>query len=113
MTHQTWEPGSFDAVVLLYSLIHVPLDAQRMVIKRVADCLADQGVLLVTVGWDAWTGSDGDWLGGGAEMWWSHADQATYLAWLEAADLEVAHISFVPDGESGHALVWARRRPRI
>lgn len=113
MTRQKLEPASFDAVIVLYSLIHVPVAVQPSVIKQVSDCLVDGGLLLATVGWEAWTGSDSDWLGGGVEMWWSQTDQATYRTWLEAAGLEVVQSSFVPDGESGHALIWARRRGRM
>jgi SAM-dependent methyltransferase len=112
MTRQTWERASFDAAVMLYSLIHVPLALQPSVIERVADCLVDDGILLATAGWDAWTGSHGDWLGSGAEMWWSQANQATYHVWLEAAGLEVVQSSFVPEDDIGHALFWARPRHR-
>ena len=113
MTRRIWEPASFDAVIVLYSLIHVPLVDQPSVIEQVSDCLVDGGLLLATVGREAWTGSDSDWLGGGVEMWWSQTDQATYRAWLEAAGPEVIECSFVPDGESGHALFWARRRRSV
>ena len=112
MTRPFFEPASFDAVIALYSLIHVPLAVQPSVIEQVSDSLVDGGLLLATVGWEAWTGSDSDWLGGGVEMWWSQTDQANYRSWLEAAGLEVTRGSFVPDGESGHALFWARRRDR-
>lgn len=72
-----------------------------------------EGLLLATTGWEAWTGSDSDWLGGGVEMWWSQTDQATYIAWLQAAELQVVQGNFVPDGESGHAFIWARRQRRM
>jgi 2-polyprenyl-3-methyl-5-hydroxy-6-metoxy-1,4-benzoquinol methylase len=102
----------FDAVIALYSLIHVPIDHQPSVIANVADALVDGGLLLATLGWEAWTGSDPDWIGGGTEMWWSHADRDTYHRWLEVAGFEVMDVSFVPEGASGHALFWARRRLR-
>jgi SAM-dependent methyltransferase len=89
MAHRNFEPASFDAVVALYSLIHVPLAVQPSVIEQVADSLVDGGLLLATVGWEARTGSDSNWLGGGVEMWWSQTDQATYRSWLEAAGLKV------------------------
>jgi SAM-dependent methyltransferase len=112
MARWNWEPASFDAVIILYSLIHVPLAVQPQVIEQFADCLVDGEMLLATVGWEAGTGSDSDWLGGGVNMWWSHADQATYRTWLEAVEVEALQCSFVPDGESGHTLLWARRRNR-
>ena len=71
MTRRIWEPASFEAVIALYSLIHVPLVDQPSVIEQVSDCLVEGGLLLATVGWEAWTGSDSDWLRGGVEMWWS------------------------------------------
>ena len=97
MTRRIFEPASFDAVIALYSLIHVPLAAQPSVIKQISNCLVDGGLLLATTGWEAWTGSDSDWLGGGVEMWWSQTDQATYIAWLQGAELQVVHGNFVPD----------------
>lgn len=42
-------------------------------------------------------------------MWWSHADAGTYRAWIREAGLEVTSQRFVPEGDGGHALFWARR----
>jgi SAM-dependent methyltransferase len=100
-------PASFDAVVCLYALIHVPLDEQPRLIERIATWLRPDGWLLATVGHDAWTGTEDNWLGGGAPMWWSHADAATYRAWLQRAGMTIASESLVPDGASAHTLVWA------
>lgn len=38
-------------------------------------------------------------------------DAGTYRAWLRQAGLEVTSQQFVPEGDSGHALFWARRKP--
>jgi hypothetical protein len=61
--------------------------------------------------WDpaAATGTEDDWLGSSAPMWWSHADAATYAAWLTDAGLVIEHQEFVPEGTGGHALFWARQ----
>lgn len=42
-------------------------------------------------------------------MWWSHADAATNRAWMAQAGLTVEREEFVPEGDRGHALFWARR----
>jgi hypothetical protein len=42
-------------------------------------------------------------------MWWSHADAATYRAWLGRVGLAVEREEFVPEGDGGHALFRARR----
>lgn len=102
-------PDSFDAVVCLYALIHMPLDRQPRLLRDIARWLRPGGLFLATTGQDAWTGTQDNWLGGPATMWWSQADAATYRAWLEQSGLQVTDQRFVPDGDSGHALFWARR----
>ncbi|MEU7838067.1 MULTISPECIES: class I SAM-dependent methyltransferase [unclassified Nonomuraea] len=101
--------ASFDAVVCLYALIHMPLERQPALIGRVAAWLRPSGRFLVTTGWESWTGTEDGWLGGATTMWWSHADAATYRTWLREAGLEVTSEAFVPEGDSGHALFWARK----
>ena len=101
---------SFDAVVCLYALIHMPLDAQPGLLRRAAGWLCPGGWLLALTGQRAWTGTEDNWLGGPATMWWSHADADTYRAWLADASLEVTEQDFVSEGDSGHALFWARRQ---
>jgi SAM-dependent methyltransferase len=104
----------FDGIVALYSLIHLPLDRQPAVIAKMGDALTEGGVVLSTVGWDAWTRGDPDWLGGGAAMWWSHTDHATYRRWFEQAGMEVERVEHVAEGATmGHALLWARRLPAV
>lgn len=102
-------PGSFSAIVCLYALIHLPLAAQPGLLRRAAAWLRPAGWLLATAGEQAWTGTEENWLGGPAPMWWSQADAASYRSWLEDAGLEVTEQAFVPEDESGHALFWARK----
>lgn len=64
-----FDPGSFDAVVCLFVLIHLPDDEQREVVQRTAGWLRPGGVLVATVGARPWTGEEVDWLGGGDRMW--------------------------------------------
>ncbi|MEY9967064.1 ubiquinone/menaquinone biosynthesis C-methylase UbiE [Streptacidiphilus sp. MAP12-16] len=100
---------SFDAIVSFYALIHIPLEEQPSLLERVATWLRPGGWFLGTTGQGAWTGLDDNWLGGGVAMWWSHPDATTSRAWLSQAGLTVEQEEFVPEGEGGHALFWARR----
>lgn len=102
-------PASFDALVCLYSLIHMPLAEQPGLIGRMGGWLRPAGWLLAIAGQDAWTGSEDNWLDGQTPMWWSQADAGTYRGWLREAGLEIISADFVPEGDSGHALFWARR----
>jgi 2-polyprenyl-3-methyl-5-hydroxy-6-metoxy-1,4-benzoquinol methylase len=101
--------ASFDAVVCLYTIIHVPLVRQRPLLVRMVSWLRPDGWLLITTGHKAWTGTESGWLGGDVDMWWSHADADTYRHWLQEAGLEVIDERFVPEGDSGHELFLARR----
>jgi hypothetical protein len=78
-------------------------------LRKIAGWLRPEGWFLGTTGHRAWTGVDEDWLGGGAAMWWSHPDAATSRQWMVEAGLRVEREEFVPEGDSGHALFWARR----
>jgi SAM-dependent methyltransferase len=102
-------PASFDAVVCLYALIHMPLVEQPQLIHRIGTWLRPGGWLLATVGHGAWTGTEDNWLGGPAPMWWSHADAATYRAWLQQAGMTITAEDLVPERESAHTLFWAYR----
>jgi 2-polyprenyl-3-methyl-5-hydroxy-6-metoxy-1,4-benzoquinol methylase len=101
--------ASFDAIICLYSLIHMDLELQPRLLRDIANWLRPGGWLLATVGHLAWTGTETDWLGGTTEMWWSHGDAATYRAWIQTAGLQITAEEFVPEGDGGHALFWARR----
>jgi len=100
------EPGSFEAIVSLYTLIHVPLEDQRVLLPRMADWLRPGGYLLAIIGHTAWTGTE-DYLG--AEMFWDHADAETTLRWIGDAGFDQLWERFIPEGDSGHTLVLARR----
>jgi SAM-dependent methyltransferase len=101
--------AGFDAVVCLYALIHMPLARQPGLIGRMSGWLRPGGWLLATAGQRAWTGTEDNWLGGKASMWWSHADAATYRRWLTDAGFLVTTQQFIPEGAGGHALFWARK----
>ncbi|MQY14130.1 Ubiquinone biosynthesis O-methyltransferase [Streptomyces sp. RB5] len=109
MTTLELPEGSLDAVVCLYALIHVPVAEQPALLARIARWLRPGGLLLCTTGHRAWTGVDEDWLGGGAAMWWSHADAATYRTWLGRAGLGVVREEVVPEGDHSHVLFRCRR----
>jgi hypothetical protein len=92
-------------------LIHLPKPAQQLLLQRIAYWLRPGGLLLVTTGAVAWTGIEENWLGGDRPMWWSHPDAATYRCWLSDAGFTVDAEDYVPEGNAGHQLFWARTDP--
>jgi SAM-dependent methyltransferase len=108
-TSLTFPEASFDAVVSFYALIHVPVEEQLPLIQQIAAWLRPGGRFVATTGHGAWTGTEENWLGGEAAMWWSQTDAATSLGWLADSGLIVDREEFVPEGDSGHTLFWAHR----
>lgn len=102
-----FDMSTFDAVVSFYALIHVPVTDQPGVIASAARWLRPGGLFVATVGHAAWTGTETDWLGGGAAMSWSHPGAATYRAWIESAGLAIEDERFVAEGAGGHTLFVA------
>ncbi len=107
MTELEFPPESFSAIISFYAIIHVPLEQQLELFERIARWLVPGGHLLVTLGHQAWTGTEDDWKG--AKMYWSHADREMYRLWLERCGLRVLTEHFIPEGDGGHALFIARK----
>lgn len=111
MTEHDWSDGSFDVIVSLYALIHVPVDEQPDLLRRITGWLMPGGWLIATVGHRAWTGTEQDCFGvEGAVLYWSHADTATYRRWFEAVGLSLQEEVFIPEGDGGHTLMFAQMR---
>lgn len=110
MTSLQFQDESFAAVVCLYALIHLPLEEQPVLLRGIQRWLQPGGVLLATVGHQAWTGLEKNWLGvDGGDMWWSHADTETYRGWITDAGFTIESEAFIPEGRGGHTLVLATR----
>lgn len=101
--------GSFDAVFAFYSIIHVPVEKQLSLLRSVRAWLRPGGRLVATLGANAWTGTERDWLGvSGATMYWSQADAATYRTWLAETGYVILEEEFVTEGTGGHQLFIAQ-----
>jgi cyclopropane fatty-acyl-phospholipid synthase-like methyltransferase len=108
----SFQPQSFAAIVTFYAVIHMPLEEHSQLFKNIGVWLAPSGYLLAIVGHEAWTGTDDSYLDvDGGEMCWSHADEATNLNWIRQAGLSIHWKRFIPEGDSGHTLVFAQRPP--
>lgn len=110
MAEVRFRPGTFGGVLCLYSLIHLPLDEHRPLLGRIHRWLRPRGTLLLITGETRFTGVEENWLGSNAEMYWSHANGATYERWLAETGFEVLRRSKVPEPGAEHALFLARKR---
>ena len=103
-TEVAFEPESFDAVVSLFLLGHVPRAKQRPLLERIFRWLAPGGRLLATLG----TGNaddevEADWLG--APMFFASYDEAWNRHALESTGFVLEEARIVPVEEPGHGVV--------
>ena len=94
------------AVVSFLAIIHVPVEEQPAILKKIYRWLRPRGYFLATLGARAWTGTEDNWHG--APMYWSHADRNTYLRWLDDCGFRVLWDRFVSEATSGHTLLLAQ-----
>jgi len=101
-----FELESFDAVVSFYAIIHLPREEQPALLGRIHSWLKPGGVFLANWAVSEWEGSEEDWEGWGAPMWWSHYGSETNLAMLQEAGFAVASAQVRTSG--GETWMWVR-----
>jgi SAM-dependent methyltransferase len=101
---------SFEAAVAFFSLIHLPLSEQAIVIERVSRWLTPGGRWLAVIGKWASTRVERDFRGvRGAAMYWSHADVGTYRGWFDRAGFTIETEGSEPrHGNPGYSVLIGR-----
>jgi cyclopropane fatty-acyl-phospholipid synthase-like methyltransferase len=98
------EPGSFDAVVSLFMLGHVPRAEQAPLLGSIASWLREGGYLLATMGTaDAHDEVDDNWLG--APMFFASFDEAADRRLFADADFALIETRVIPVEEPCHGVV--------
>ena len=100
---------SFDCVVCLYSIFHVPRRYHLGILKRFRRVLRSKGLLAVHMGWKEWVGIEEDWLGGRVPMYWSHYGRGKNLSLIQKAKLEVILSKPSRQKDGTHLFVLARK----
>ena len=96
--------ASFDAIVSLYMLGHVPRAEQASLLGSMASWLRAGGYLLATMGTaNADDEVDEDWLG--APMFFASFDEAENRRMLADAGFDLCEAKVIPVEEPGHGLV--------
>jgi SAM-dependent methyltransferase len=103
-TELALEPESFDAVVSLFMLGHVPRAEQAPLLGSIASLLREGGYLLTTMGTaGADDEVDDDWLG--APMFFASFDEPANRRMLADAGFDLVESKVTPIEEPGHGLV--------
>ena len=97
-------PGTFDAVVAFYSLIHVPRQEQSGLLCRIASWLRPGGLLVATMGTGPTEGDYDDFLG--APMYWSSFDGETNRRLVVQTGLEIVSAQEEAEIEHGQPVTF-------
>jgi cyclopropane fatty-acyl-phospholipid synthase-like methyltransferase len=82
MARLRFKTETFDAILSFYSIIHLPLDEQKPLFRKIFRWLKPGGF--------------------GTTMFWSHADQETYDQWLIKVGFKIIRKALVREGTGGH-----------
>jgi SAM-dependent methyltransferase len=103
-------PGSLTAVVALYSIIHLPQDEQKEMIKRIGDWLAPGGTFLATfTAEEASSIVDEKWHDDKGWMFWSSLGQDKLTKTL-TEDVGLVIENAVLDGDEEEEFLWVIAR---
>ena len=111
MSSLAFRPGAFDAIVALYSIIHVPREEHESLLQHLYELLRPAGRLLAVLGRDDWVGRESDWLVPGVEMYWSHFDADTNQRMVERAGFRTLGVQIEPDPLDGAHLFVVAEKP--
>lgn len=107
MTKLEFPEGSFDLIIALYSIIHLPREEQVEMMGKVVKWLKKGGVVLVNFGAEESEGNEMDgWMGEGGWMYWSGLGAEGSLDAVKKVGLEVVK-GEVSDGDGVDAnFLW-------
>jgi SAM-dependent methyltransferase len=112
MTQVSFPSETFDAVVALHSIIHVPRAEHPALLGKIHHWLRPGRAFLATWALAAWEGEESDWEGWGAPMRWSHHDGQTSLKLLRAAGftIERAEVRTTRGTRGDESWLWVLAR---
>lgn len=109
---QDFEPASFDAIVALYVLFHLPREEHAALLRLFRRWLRPEGTLLATLTDVAHPGyTRPDFFG--VPMYWSHFDAPWYLAGLRELGFSVVDSGALGHGYGGDARLPEERHPFV
>jgi ubiquinone/menaquinone biosynthesis C-methylase UbiE len=101
--------GSFDCVICLYSIFHVPRRYHLEILRDFRRVLKAKGLLALHMGWSEWAGLEENWLGGGVPMYWSHYGRGKNLALIQKAKFDILISRATKQKDATHLFVLAQK----
>lgn len=95
-----------DAVVSLYTIIHLPRETHVGLFKKINTFLPPGGLILVTMGYSEWEGIDNFY---GVKMYFSHFGHETNKSIIEKAGFEIILNEIDTSQKEKHQFILARK----
>ena len=109
-----FDPATFDAVVALFSIIHLPCEEHGSMFNQIHRWLKPGGLFVVnSAASAAYRGYDANWLG--APMFWSHHGPETTHSLIRSAGFEIVseRIETINEDPGIASFVWWTARKPI
>jgi len=107
MTKLGFRDNSFDGLVALYSIIHVPRDMHASLYQSFHRILKPDGIMLICLGSDEWEGEDEYF---GARMFWSENNLEKALQMVKNAGIQIISGKHLVTGGERHYWILARNQ---
>jgi len=109
ITQLGFRENSFDGLVALYSIIHVPREMHASLYKGFHRILKPDGIMLICIGSDEWEGEDEYF---GVRMFWSEYNLEEALQMVENAGIQIISGKHMIIGEEKHYWITARNQKK-
>jgi ubiquinone/menaquinone biosynthesis C-methylase UbiE len=110
LTKLGFRDNSFDSLVALYSIIHVPREMHTSLYQSFRRILKPDGIMLICIGSDEWEGEDEYF---GARMFWSEHGLEEALQLMKNAGIQITSGKHLVIGEERHYWITARNQKSI
>jgi ubiquinone/menaquinone biosynthesis C-methylase UbiE len=107
MTKLGFRDNTFDGLVALYSIIHVPREMHASLYQSFHRILKPDGIMLICLGSDEWEGEDEYF---GARMFWSEYNLEEALQMVKNAGIQIISGKHLVVGGERHYWITARNQ---
>jgi cyclopropane fatty-acyl-phospholipid synthase-like methyltransferase len=107
MIKPSFRDNSFDGLIALYSIIHVPREMHASLYQRFHEILKLDGMMLMCIGSDEWEGTDAYF---GTQMFWSEPSLEDTLHMVKNAGFQILSEKHLVIGGERHYWLTARNQ---
>ncbi|MCW4051863.1 MAG: class I SAM-dependent methyltransferase [Candidatus Bathyarchaeota archaeon] len=107
LTNLGFRDNSFDGLVALYSIIHVPREMHTSLYQSFHRILKPDGLMLICIGSDEWEGEDEYF---GARMFWSEYNHEEAVQIVKNAGIQIISGKHLAIGGERHYWIIARNK---